>query len=343
MSPSAARTGPAGSWPARTLWLVVAVLVLAAVVAASLAVGAKSIAVSTVVEALTGFDGSGEHLVVRDLRVPRTLAGLLVGVGLGASGALIQALTRNPLADPGLLGVNAGAALAVALGIGVFGVGSVGGHLWFAFAGALVATLVVHLVATAGRGAVDPVRLTLAGVATGAVLVGVTSALMLLQPRTFDHMRGWNAGTLVGRGTDVVLTPLPFVAVGLVLALVAARSLNGIALGEDVAASLGVRVHRTRAVAVLAVTLLAGAATAIAGPVAFVGLMVPHVARRVVGPDQRWILLYAIVLAPVVLLLADVVGRVATSPGEVPVGIVTAFVGAPVLIALMRRKKVSGQ
>ncbi|MGW6457086.1 iron chelate uptake ABC transporter family permease subunit [Streptomyces sp. NPDC055078] len=332
----------AGAEPARTLWLLVATVVLMAVAVLSVTVGAKPIALSTVADALTGFDGSNEHRIVRDLRLPRTAAGLLVGTALGASGALIQALTRNPLADPGLLGVNAGAALSVAIGIAVFGAGTVGGYLWFAFAGALAATLAVYLIGSAGRGAADPVRLTLAGVAMGAVLVGVTSAMMLLQPRTFDHMRGWNAGTLVGRGSDVLLPALPFVAAGLLLALVSARSLNGIALGDQLAASLGVRVNRTRALVITAVTLLAGTATAIAGPVAFIGLMIPHTARWTTGPDQRWILPYAIVLAPTLLLLADVIGRVATSPGEVPVGIVTAFVGAPVLILLIRRSRASG-
>ncbi|MBU8829757.1 iron chelate uptake ABC transporter family permease subunit [Mycolicibacterium goodii] len=344
--PSGATSSPGvgltGTRTLRMLGLILFVVVLAGIAAASVAVGARPIPFSTVVDAFAAFDGSNEHQIVRDLRIPRTAAGLLVGAALGASGALIQALTRNPLADPGLLGVNAGAALSVAIGIAVFGVGSVSGYLWFAFAGALVATLGVYGIGAAATGAVDPVRLTLAGVAMGAVLMGVTSALMLLQPRTFDHMRGWNAGTLAARGPDVLLPTAPFVALGLTLALVAARSLNGIALGDDLAASLGVSVHRTRAVVIVAVTFLAGTATAIAGPIAFVGLMIPHIARWIVGPDQRWILAYTIVLAPILLLLADGIGRVATSPGEVPVGIVTAFVGAPVLILLIRNRRAIG-
>jgi iron complex transport system permease protein len=327
----------------RVLWLAGAVAALAVVAVASVAVGARPIAMSSVLDAITGFTGSNDHLVVRDLRIPRTAAGLLAGVALGASGALIQALTRNPLADPGLLGVNAGAALFVAIGIAGFGVESGDGYLWFAFAGALVATLGVYLIGSAGRSAADPIRLTLAGAAMGAVLMGVTSAMMLLRPRTFDHMRGWNAGTLAGRGSDVLLSALPFAATGLLLALVAARSLNGIALGDEAAASLGVSVNRTRAVVVISVTLLAGTATAIAGPIVFVGLMIPHVARWTAGPDQRWILLHTIVLAPILLLLSDVAGRVATAPGEVPVGIVTAFVGAPVLIVLIRRRRAAGR
>ncbi|MFE0073553.1 iron chelate uptake ABC transporter family permease subunit [Nonomuraea sp. NPDC059023] len=326
---------------ARPFRLVVAALALVVAAILSVAVGAKPIDLAAIAGSLTGFDGSGDHHIVRDLRLPRTAAGLLAGAALGASGTLIQALTRNPLADPGLLGVNAGAALAVAIGIAVFGAGSAGGYLWFAFAGALAATLGVYLIGSAGKGAADPIRLTLAGVAMGAVLMGVTSAMMLLQPRVFDHMRGWNAGTLAGRGPDVLLPALPFVSAGLLLALVAARSLNGVALGDEVAASLGVRVGRTRALVVVAVTLLAGSATAIAGPVAFAGLMTPHVARWITGPDQRWILLQTIVLTPVLLLLADVIGRVVTAPGEVPVGIVTAFVGAPVLIVLARRARAS--
>lgn len=336
------KRGLVGSRASRTLCLAVAILVLGILSVISVAVGAKPIPLWTVFDALTAFDGSNEHQIVRDLRLPRTIAGLLVGTALGASGALIQALTRNPLADPGLLGVNAGAALSVAIGIAVFGVASVSGYLWFALAGALAATLGVYGIGAAGRTAVDPVRLTLAGVALGAVLVGITSAMMLLEPRTFDHMRGWNAGTLVARGPEVLLPTAPLVAVGLALALVAARSLNGIALGDDLATSLGVSVNRTRAVVIVAVTLLAGTATAIAGPIAFVGLMIPHIARWIAGPDQRWLLAYTIVLAPILLLSADVIGRIATSPGEVPVGIVTAFVGAPVLILLIRRRRMIG-
>ncbi|WP_165367518.1 iron chelate uptake ABC transporter family permease subunit [Phytoactinopolyspora endophytica] len=320
----------------------VALAALAVVVLLSISVGAREIPLTVVWDALFDHADIDDHHVVRGLRLPRTVVGLVVGAALGIAGALTQALTRNPLADPGILGVNAGAALFVALGIGVFGVGSVSGYLWFAFAGALMVTVAVYLIGSAGRGPADPVRLVLAGVALGAVVSGITTGLVLLDPQTFDQMRNWNAGSFVGRDLDVVWPVLPFLAAGLLLAMVSARPLNAIGLGEDMASSLGANVTRTRVIVVIAVTLLAGGATAIAGPIGFVGLMMPHVARWIVGPDQRWILPYTVVLAPILLLSADILGRVLMRPGEVPVGIVTAFVGAPVLIILIRRKKASG-
>ncbi|SKB04239.1 FecCD family ABC transporter permease [Aeromicrobium choanae] len=324
------------------LTLLLATVGLGFLVLLSIAVGSRDIPLSVVIDALRDDTGRGDAFVVWDLRVPRTVTGLAVGVALGVAGALIQALTRNPLADPGILGVNAGAAFAVALAVGVFHVTSVGGYVWFAFAGAIVVTVAVYAIGSAGRGGADPIQLTLAGVALSAVLSGVVTAMVLASPRTFEHMRTWNAGTFAGRGWDVLLPVLPFLVVGVVLALSVAGSLNAIALGDDQARSLGAHVNRTRIVVILAVTLLAGGATAIAGPIGFVGLMVPHIARWLTGPDQRWIIAHTLVLAPALVLAADILGRVVAHPAEIPVGIVTAFVGAPVLIALVRRRKASG-
>lgn len=323
------------------LGLVAAIAALAAVVVLSIVVGSKQLSPEEILHALTAYSGTEADQIVVDLRIPRTLVGIVAGVGLGVSGAVIQALTRNPLGDPGILGVNAGAALFVALGVGLFGAALATQYLWFAFAGALVVTVLVYLVGSAGPGSADPVRLTLAGVAVAAVLTGITTALTLLDPVAFARMRAWSAGSFVERGLDVVLPAAPLVAAGLLIALACARSLNAMGLGDDLASSLGTHVLRTRVLAVVAITLLAGGATAIAGPVAFVGLMVPHVARWIVGPDQRWILPYSAVVAPTVLLVSDVIGRVVLWPSEVPVGVVTAFVGAPVLIFLVRRAKAS--
>jgi iron complex transport system permease protein len=267
---------------------------------------------------------------------------MVVGMALGLAGALIQAMTRNPLADPGILGVNAGAAFFVVLGIGFFGAVSLSAYMWFAFLGAIVTTIVVYMIGSAGPSGATPVRLTLAGVAVGAVLSGISSAIALLNPETFDRMRQWRAGSLVSPGFETFLTVWPFIAIGLALALLVARPLNAVALGDDLASALGANIIRTRILAVISTTLLAGAATAAAGPIGFVGLMVPHVARWIIGPDQRWIFAYTIVLAPMLLLIADIVGRLVMRPGELQVGIVTAFIGAPVLILLARRRKVSG-
>ncbi len=338
----ARRPGVASSNARRSVGLLVACGALALVVLASIAVGSKNIPLKTVIEALFAYDDSDDHAIILALRVPRTLLCIVVGMALGMAGALIQALTRNPLADPGILGVNAGAAFFVVLAIGLFGVTSVSDYVWFAFAGAVVTTVVVYALGSGGRAGATPVRLTLAGVAIGSVLSGISSGITLLHPDIFDRMRQWNAGSLVAPGMDTLLVILPFVAVGLLLALSIARSLNAVAMGDDLASALGANMLRTRIIVIVASTLLAGASTAAVGPIGFVGLMVPHVARWIVGPDQRWIFLYTLVLAPMLLLAADIIGRVVMRPGELQVGIVTAFVGAPVLILLARRRKVSG-
>lgn len=327
----------------RALGLVAALITLVVVIAASLAIGARDMPISEVLGAFFAPTGSDDQLVVLELRLPRTVLGILVGMGLGLAGGLIQALTRNPLADPGILGVNAGASLAITIGVAFFGISSITGYIWFAFAGALVATVGVYVIGSAGRSrTVDPIRLTLAGVAVAAVLTGLTKAILLTNERAFDAFRSWDVGAIAGRDFDTVTAILPFIVIGTVLALALSHSLNAVALGDDLAASLGTSVNRTRVLSILAVTLLAGAATAAAGPIGFIGLMIPHIARWIVGPDQRWILGYSVVLSPILLLASDVIGRVVMKPGELQVGVVTAFVGAPVLIALVRRKKASG-
>ncbi|MEZ5120716.1 MAG: iron chelate uptake ABC transporter family permease subunit [Solirubrobacterales bacterium] len=307
----------------------------------SVMIGSTAIAPSVVWDALFHASDNIDQFAIRDFRLPRTIVGLVVGVALGLSGALIQALTRNPLADPGILGVNAGASFAVTVAVGVLGVRGVQGYMWFAFAGALVVTLMVLALGSTRQGQ-SPLVMVLAGVCIGAVLGGAREALQLTNPDAFDAMRSWNAGSIAGRPLDVVWPILPFFAVALTLAIAAAGSLNAMALGDELAVAQGVRLVRTRLLSVIALTLLAGGATAIAGPIAFVGLMVPHVARWLVGPHQRWIFAYSILLAPSLLLASDILGRVVMRPGEIPVGIVTAFVGAPVLIVLVRRKKASG-
>lgn len=322
-------------------WLVL-LAALVAVMFASLMIGPTSIPLGTIWDSVFSFNGSLEHWTVRDGRVARTLLGVLVGAALGVAGALIQAMTRNPLADPGILGVNAGAAFFVALAVGVFGLSGIWSYIWFAFLGAIVATVVVYAVGSRGVAGATPVRLTLAGVAVGALLTGITTALVLLDPVAFDQMRFWNAGSIAGRGLDIALAIVPFILVGVVLAAAVARPLNALALGDDLARALGANVLRTRVLGIVAVTVLCGAATAAAGPIGFVGLMIPHVCRWIVGPEQRWILAYTMLAAPILVLLADILGRVVVRPDELQVGIVTAFVGAPVLIWLVRRSKASG-
>jgi iron complex transport system permease protein len=323
--------------------LPVVLVLLVIALGLSLAVGSRPVDLGTVWGALTGQDvPAADHAAVVGLRLPRTVLAVLAGSALAVAGALMQALTRNPLADPGILGVSSGAAFAVAMGVVLLGVTRPSGYVWFAFGGALVATLAVYLVGSAGRSNASPAQLTLAGVALSAVLTGVIGALRLTDPERFSVLLTWESGSFQSRGWNVVLPVLPFVLAGLALAAVVAGALNTLGLGEDLATALGASVQRTRVLAVVAITLLAGGATAMAGPIALVGLMVPHIVRWCVGPDQRWIVGLSALAGPVLILLADVAARVLLWPGELPVGVVTAFVGAPVLIALVRRRKASG-
>jgi iron complex transport system permease protein len=308
---------------------------------ASIMIGATTVAPTVVWNALFHPSADFDQFAIRDFRLPRTVIGLVVGAALGVSGALIQALTRNPLADTGILGVNAGSSFAVTVAVALLGVHDVGGYMWFAYGGALVVTIMVLAFGSTRRGQ-SPMLMVLAGVCISAILAGASSALTLTNPSAFDQMRGWEAGSIMGRPLDVVWPVLPLLIIGLVLASTTTRALNTMALGDDLAAAQGVRLARTRLLTVAAITLLAGGCTAIAGPIGFVGLMIPHVARWNVGPHQGWILAYSLLLAPSLLLASDIVGRLVIAPGEIPVGIVTAFVGAPVLIALVRRRKVSG-
>ncbi len=313
-------------------------ILLLAIAAISLMLGAKSIPAQGVWHSLSGQLNDADSTIVLNARLPRTLAGILVGMALGAAGAVIQALTRNPLADPGILGVNAGASFALAVGITLFGVNGMAGWLGFAWAGALAASVVVWTIGSLSGGRVNPIRLTLAGVALSAVLSGLTSSLSLLNPQTLDQLRFWQAGTLDIRSLHNLLLVTPAILVGGVLALVAARSLNSLSMGEEMAAALGTRVVLVRVVALLAVMLLCGSSTALVGPIGFVGLMVPHVARWWVGADQRWVLIYSSLLAPILLLSADILGRFMAA-GELRVSIVTALIGAPVLIWLVRQRR----
>jgi iron complex transport system permease protein len=337
---TAGRAGRTGARQAA--WLLAAVVVLALLTVASLAVGARGLSIGTVWQALTQFDpANGDHAVVQ-ARLPRTLLGLLAGGALGLAGAAMQGVARNPLADPGILGVNAGAALAVVTGIYVFGVSSLTGYIWFAFIGAAAAAVVVYLVASLGREGATPVKLALAGAALSAGLYSLMNVILVSSQDTLDRFRFWQVGGIAGRDWSVVLPGLPFLAAGAVIVLSTGRILNGLALGDDIARGLGQRVGLARGVTALGVVLLCGSATALAGPIGFIGLVIPHAVRSLTGPDYRWILPFSLVLAAALLLAADVIGRVALLPGEVPAGIMTALVGAPVFVWLIRRGKGAG-
>lgn len=325
----------------RATGLLTSVGLLAIAVLLSLSVGTKHVALGDVIRAFTDFDGSNDQLVVRTLRLPRTLVGLMAGSALGVAGALMQAITRNPLADPGLLGVNSGAALSVVLAIWLFGLSSLMSFVWFAFIGAAVTSVVVYVFGSMGRGGATPVRLALAGAALSALLGSFTTAVTLLDQRTLDQYRFWAVGSLSGRDEAVMAQLAPFIVVGLVVGMCCALPLNAMGLGDETARSLGTRVGWTRAATVLSVTLLCGAATAACGPIGFIGLVVPLAARSIAGPDQRWLVPYSAVLGPVVLLTCDVVGRVIARPSEVQVGIMTAAIGGPAFVWLVRRVRMA--
>lgn len=316
-------------------------LLLALAIALSLLIGAKPLPPSVIVDAFSGSCQSADCTIVLDARLPRTLAGLLAGCALGLAGALMQTLTRNPLADPGLLGVNSGASFAIVLGAALLGITSPQEQLLMAFCGAFAASLLVAFTGSQGGGQLSPVRLTLAGVALAAVLEGLSNGIALLNPDVYDQLRFWQAGSLDIRTLQtlkIVLLPLLIAAV---VTLFLSRALNSLSLGADTATALGSRVARTQLIGLLAITVLCGSATALVGPIAFIGLMMPHMARWLVGADHRWSLPVTLLATPALLLFADVLGRLLV-PGELRVSVVSAFIGAPVLIWLVRRQPRGG-
>ena len=319
-----------------------AVALLAVVALLSLRYGALGIDTATVWNAIWDYDRSDHgQVVVRELRLHRTVIGAVAGASFAVAGALTQGVTRNPLGAPAILGTNAGAAFAVVTAIYVVGIATPAGYVWFAFAGALGATVLVYAIASAGTGGATPVRLALAGAVISALLGSWTAAMLLLDVATLDQARFWLAGSISGRGTTDALLLAPIIAAALVAALALGHHVNALSLGAEVAAGLGQRTNAVRAVAGLAVVALAGSAVALAGPVAFVGLAVPHIVRSVVGPDYRWIIVYSLLGGPCLLLGADVVGRLVVAPQELQVGIVSAAVGAPFLIYLVRRTRLA--
>jgi iron complex transport system permease protein len=323
----------------RFLGLVGGLALLVVVATASIAIGSRALGLGEVWDALWSAQGSADIVgIVRDLRVPRTLLGLLVGLAMGAAGALTQAHTRNPLADPGLLGVNAGAACAVVVGVYTLGIATPMQYMGFGLLGAVLAAVAVFGASAATKGA-SPITLVLAGTGLSALLLAITSGIVLVDTASLDAWRFWNVGSIVGRGTDVIWAALPFVVAGLVLAIGSGFFLNVIGLGDDMSRALGSRVVVVRVVGILAITLLSGAATAACGPIVFLGLVAPHLARAVVGVDYRWVVPYSALIGAVLLLASDVIGRVIARPGEIQVGIVLAVVGAPMLIHLVRARR----
>lgn len=340
MAPMAAAAPPVPRTVSRAGWTAVALVALLLAVLLSLAVGARAVAPSAVIDALLRGGDSDDAEVVRQLRVPRTLIGLMVGAALAVAGTALQGITRNPIADPGILGISQGASVGVVLAIAFAGVHTLTGYVWYAFAGAGLASVAVYAIAAGGRGGATPVKLALGGAAVNALLVSVTTAVLTTNAAALDEFRFWQVGSIAGRDAEVARQIWPFLLVGAVLVGYVARGLDALALGDDMARGLGQNVAAVRVLGGLGATVLTGVGVAAAGPIAFVGLAVPHIARAVVGADHRWVLPMAALIGPVMLLVADVVGRIVFPPGEVPAGVTTALLGVPFLVALVRRKAV---
>lgn len=306
----------------------------------SITVGSRDVGLDDVLAGLSGSLESIDQAAVAK-RVPRTVLALLIGAALGLAGAVMQGVTRNPLADPGILGVNMGASLAIAIGIAWFGIFSQSALIWTAVAGAAIVSVAVYAVGSIGRGGATPLKLALSGAAISAALASFITAIVLPRADIAGSVRSWQIGGVGGATMQVILASVPFFAAGFAICLLSARSLNSLALGDDLAAGLGERVAVVRAVAALGAVLLCGTATALAGPIGFVALVVPHLCRLLFGVDNRWLLPFSAVAGGLLLTVSDVLGRIVARPSEIDVGIITALVGAPFFIWIVRRQKVS--
>ena len=322
----------------RLAGLVLSALVLGLCVLASIAWGAADISLTEAYQSLIAFDGSPNHLIIRTVRLPRSLLAIIVGAAISTAGAIMQGITRNPLADPGILGINAGAVLAVVVAIFLFDASSPSFYVWCAFAGAGITAISVYFLASLGRSGITPLNLTIAGAAVSAFLTSLTTAVLILSQRTLEEIRFWLAGSLAGADVNLIWQILPYICVGTILALIISWQITILSLGEDVARGLGQQTVWVKIVAAVCVLLLAGSAVAVAGAIGFIGLVVPHIVRLLVGVDYRWILPYSAVFGAILLLESDIVARLIIQPQEIPVGIMTALVGAPFFLYLAKTK-----
>ena len=323
-------------------WLIVSVVVVIIVTLLSLMVGSRPISPAALWDVIMGAGTAEARAILLDLRLPRTLIGLLGGAAFAVAGVIMQGHTRNPLADPGLLGVGAGASVAVVLAISLLGLTTPVGYLWFSFGGAAIAAIIVMAFGVLGgrRRDSSPATLVLAGAAVTALLGAITGIVLLLDAATLDVYRFWTVGSLAGgRGFDILLPVLPFLAVGMIIALAHGSTLDSLSLGDDIARSLGRKLLPARLTGLGAVTLLVGAAVACCGSIGFVGLVVPHAVRRLVGSGHRWLLPQSALLGGALVVLADVVGRLVVHPAELPVGVVLGLLGAPVFLLIVMRMR----
>ena len=324
--------------PQPIIGLILGCFVLLACLFLSVSYGAADIPWQNIYESLVSFDGSKEHLIIRTVRLPRSLLAIIVGAAISTAGAIMQGITRNPLADPGILGINAGAAFAVVIAIFLFGSSSPSFYVWCAFAGAGITAAVVYILASLGRSGITPLNLTIAGAAISAFLTSLTTGVLIISQRTLEEIRFWLAGSLAGADRSLILQILPYICLGMILTLIISRQITILSLGEDVAKGLGQQTAWVKIVAAICILLLSGSAIAVAGAIGFIGLVVPHIVRFLVGVDYLWILPYSAVFGAILLLVSDIAARLVIQPQEIPVGIMTALVGAPFFIYLAKTK-----
>ncbi|WP_377887285.1 FecCD family ABC transporter permease [Alkalihalobacillus sp. R86527] len=326
--------------PMTLRWMGVAVGIVAVMILMALSVvyGLTSISWETAWQSFTKFNGSNEHIIIRENRVPRALIGATVGASLGVAGALMQAITRNPLASPSILGVNAGASFMIVIAVTFFSVSSLTAFSWLAFLGAGIASIVVYTLGSLGREGLTPMKLTLAGAAIAAMFSSLTQGMLVLNEKALEDVLFWLAGSVEGRSLTILVSVLPYICVGLIGSILISSKINTLVMGEDVAVGLGQRTLLVKAIAALFIVFLAGGSVAIAGPISLVGIVVPHLARYVAGYDYRWVVPYSAILGAILLLLADIAARFVIMPLEAPVGVLTAVIGAPFFIYIARRE-----
>lgn len=304
---------------------------------ASIIFGYTDTNIKTAIDAFTQFNESKEHIVIQSIRLPRALIAASVGASLAIAGALMQALTKNPLASPGIFGVNAGAGLFVVLGVTIFSISSLQSFTWLAFFGATIAAMTVYLIGSAGREGLTPMKLTLAGAAMAALFSSFTQGLLVIDETALDQVLYWLAGSVQGRKLEVLVSVLPYLVIAWLGSLLIGKQMNILAMGEDVAKGLGMKTGLTKLMAALLIVLLSGGSVAIAGPIGFIGIVIPHIARAFVGNDYRWVIPYCAIFGGILLLLADIAARYIIMPQEVPVGVMTAMIGTPFFIYIARK------
>lgn len=321
----------------KVLGLIFGVLLLLLFNILSIVLGYTDITIHTAIQAFIDFNGSNEHIIVQDVRLPRALIATAIGSSLGIAGALLQALTKNPLASPDILGFNAGASFFIVVALMLFSVTSLQATTWLAFVGAALAGFVVYLLGSIGRDGMTPIKMTLAGSAVAALFASLTQGLLVLDESALEQVLFWMSGSVQGRKLEILIAVLPYLVIGTVISLLIANKINLLMMGEDVAKGLGQRTGTVKLIASLTVILLAGGSVAVAGPIGFVGIVVPHVVKTLVGNDYRWIIPYCVIVGGIFLLIADIAARYVIMPQEVPVGIMTALFGTPFFIYIARK------